>query len=87
MERKIECALDPDRFISYNNCISFVRNLEGVESEIAKLITSEPTRAASLYEAFLACCKRILLLGGRAWHVKHVNWQRRTAYVEPSEDR
>ncbi len=56
IERKIECALDPDHFISYNNCFSFVRNLEEVESEIAKLVTNEPTRAASLYEAFLAGC-------------------------------
>jgi ATP-dependent Lhr-like helicase len=29
---------------------------------------------------------RVLLLGGRAWRVKHIDWQRRTAYVEPSED-
>jgi hypothetical protein len=56
MKRKMECALDPDRFISYNNCFGFVRNLEEVESEIAMLVTSEPARAASLYEALLAGC-------------------------------
>lgn len=30
---------------------------------------------------------RILLLGGRSWRVTHVDWQRRVAYVEVSEDR
>lgn len=30
--------------------------------------------------------ERVLLLGGRAWQVKHIDWQRRTVYVEPSED-
>jgi hypothetical protein len=57
MERNIEIALDPDRFISYHDCFSFVRNLEEVESEIAKLVKSESARAASLYEAFLSGCK------------------------------
>jgi ATP-dependent Lhr-like helicase len=28
---------------------------------------------------------RVLLLGARAWHVKHVDWQRRLAYVEETE--
>ncbi len=28
---------------------------------------------------------RILLLGGRAWQVNHIDWQRRRAYVEPTE--
>jgi ATP-dependent helicase Lhr and Lhr-like helicase len=27
-------------------------------------------------------CPRILLLGGRAWQVNHIDWQRRVAYVE-----
>jgi len=26
-----------------------------------------------------------LLLGGRAWQVNHIDWQRRRAYVEPTE--
>lgn len=30
---------------------------------------------------------RTLLLGGRAWRVTHIDWQRRVAHVEPSEDR
>lgn len=28
---------------------------------------------------------RVLLLGGRAWRVNHIDWKRRIAYVEPSE--
>lgn len=30
---------------------------------------------------------QVLLLGGRAWRVKHIDWPSRLAYVEPSEDR
>ncbi|HUY32650.1 MAG TPA: DEAD/DEAH box helicase [Pirellulales bacterium] len=30
---------------------------------------------------------RTLLLGGRAWRVTHVDWRRKVAYVEASEDR
>jgi ATP-dependent Lhr-like helicase len=30
---------------------------------------------------------RVLLLGGRAWQVNHIDWQRRMAYVEASEAR
>ncbi|MFO0914166.1 MAG: DEAD/DEAH box helicase [Pirellulales bacterium] len=28
---------------------------------------------------------RVLLLGGRAWKVNHIDWQRRMAYVEPTD--
>ena len=28
----------------------------------------------------------VLLLGGRAWRVQHVDWSHRVAYVEPSDD-
>ncbi len=28
---------------------------------------------------------RVLLLGGRAWQVNHIDWQRRLAYVEPTD--
>lgn len=28
---------------------------------------------------------RIIALAGRAWHVTHIDWRRRRAYVEPSE--
>ncbi|QDU41267.1 ATP-dependent RNA helicase RhlE [Maioricimonas rarisocia] len=30
---------------------------------------------------------RVLLLGGRAWQVNHIDWQRRIAYVEPTEEK
>lgn len=30
---------------------------------------------------------RILLLGGRGWRVNHIDWQRRHAYVEPSDQK
>lgn len=30
---------------------------------------------------------RVLLLGGRAWRVTHVDWSRKVAYVEPTEDK
>ena len=30
---------------------------------------------------------RVLLLGGRAWRVTHVDWQRRVAFVEATEDK
>ena len=30
---------------------------------------------------------RVLLLGGRAWRVTHIDWQRKVAHVEVSEDR
>lgn len=30
---------------------------------------------------------RVLLLGGRAWHVTHVDWGRRVAFVEVSDDK
>lgn len=30
---------------------------------------------------------RVLLLGGRAWRVTHIDWQRKTAHVEVSEGR
>ena len=29
----------------------------------------------------------VLLLGGRSWHVTHLNWARRVAYVEPTESK
>ncbi len=29
---------------------------------------------------------RVLLLGGRSWHVTHVDWTRKLAYVEATED-
>ncbi len=37
---------------------------------------------------FLQPCKgpRVLLLGGRAWQVNHIDWHRKVAYVEPTQD-
>lgn len=29
---------------------------------------------------------RVLLLGGRSWHVTHIDWSRKVAYVEATED-
>lgn len=30
---------------------------------------------------------RVLLLGGRAWQVNHIDWQRRIAYVEATDSK
>ena len=30
---------------------------------------------------------RVLLLGGRAWHVTHIDWSRKQAYVEATDDK
>lgn len=30
---------------------------------------------------------RVLLLGGRSWHVTHIDWSRKAAFVEATEDR
>lgn len=30
---------------------------------------------------------RVLLLGGRSWHVTHIDWSRKAAFVETTEDR
>lgn len=56
LEREIEAALDPGRFVYDRACFSFVRDIEEVENKIAKLIQSAPARATALYEAFLAGC-------------------------------
>jgi len=56
LERSIEAALDPGRFVYDRACFSFVRDLEEVESDVARLMGTAPDRAASLYEAFLAGC-------------------------------
>lgn len=57
--RELECALLPDRYVSYSACYGFVSNLEKIEAQIAKLILSEPDRAVSLYETFhAACCEK-----------------------------
>jgi hypothetical protein len=56
MERRIESALAPGRFISYIANSDFVRELEVAERKIACMVVTDPGRAASLYESFLAGC-------------------------------
>ena len=56
LEREIEAALDPGRFVGDRSCFSFVSDLEEVERDIAPLLESAPDRAVALYEAFLAGC-------------------------------
>ncbi len=56
MEREIELALEPGSYISDAASFSFVTRLDQVSDAIAKLIPSEPERAVTLYETFMACC-------------------------------
>jgi hypothetical protein len=56
MERLIELALMPGRFISYHADFSFVEELSTVEKQLAILISTDPAQAVSLYETFLAGC-------------------------------
>jgi hypothetical protein len=56
LEREIEAALDPGRFVGDRACLSFVTGLEGVENEVAGLTSTAPAQAATLYEVFLAGC-------------------------------
>jgi tetratricopeptide (TPR) repeat protein len=56
MERLIESALMPGRFISYHADFSFVSDLGVVEKQLAKLIPTDPVQTVALYETFLAGC-------------------------------
>jgi tetratricopeptide (TPR) repeat protein len=56
LESEIEAALDPGQFVGDRACFSFVSDLEQVEEGVAKLVETEPARAVTLYEAFLAGC-------------------------------
>ncbi|MBI1876293.1 MAG: hypothetical protein HYS05_20705 [Acidobacteria bacterium] len=56
MERLIETALMPGRFVSYNAGFSFVRELEAVEKRLSKWLSANPAQAVGLYETFLAGC-------------------------------
>jgi predicted nucleic acid-binding protein len=56
LEREIETALDPGRFVSDRGCFSFVGGLEQIETTVARLVDTEPARAVTLYETFLAGC-------------------------------
>ncbi len=56
MDRVIENAFQPGRFIRYHAGYSFVSDLRRAEAEIAKLVATDPARAVTLYETFLAGC-------------------------------
>ncbi|MBW1927074.1 MAG: hypothetical protein JRI35_07800 [Deltaproteobacteria bacterium] len=56
IEKAIEAALSPGHFISYNATRSFLEDVQGVADDIGKIIRKEPTRAARLYEIFIAAC-------------------------------
>jgi len=56
LEQAIETALAPGSFISYKAAWSFVDDVQEVAKEVDKVIESEPERAASLYETFIAVC-------------------------------
>lgn len=56
MDGSIEDALQPGRYIGWNEGFSFVADLIHCETEIAKLTVSDPARAVALYETFLAAC-------------------------------
>jgi hypothetical protein len=56
MDSIIESALQPGRFIGWNEGFSFVSGLSEVEGEIAKVVASDPARAVALYETFIAGC-------------------------------
>lgn len=55
-ERAIELALHPAEFIPDRACFSFVNGVEEIAARIAKLKQSDPARAITLYETFLAGC-------------------------------
>ncbi len=56
IENEIELALNPSAFVPYDACFSFVSDLDKVAANIAKLVSSDPARAVTLYETFLAAC-------------------------------
>jgi hypothetical protein len=56
MDRMIEQGLHPSYFIPYDGVFALVSDLRRVEEEIAKLINSDPARAVTLYETFIAGC-------------------------------
>ena|ERR1700757_3158606 len=56
IERAMESALQPGRFIPWNQESALVSGLEEVERGVAVLTDSDPVRAAYLYEAFIAAC-------------------------------
>lgn len=56
LEHEIKLALNPGAFIPDRACFSFVSELDGVAAKIVKLTRSDPARAVTLYETFLAAC-------------------------------
>ncbi len=56
IEQEIALALQPGAFIPDRACFSFVSDLDQVAAKIAQLTTSDPARAITLYETFLAAC-------------------------------
>lgn len=56
IEHAIELALNPGAVIPDRACFSFVSDLEEVATRIATLVASDPSRAVTLYETFLAAC-------------------------------
>lgn len=55
-EREIGLALSLGEFINYAAALSFVSELEEVETRIAELLSEEPARAVDLYGTFIAGC-------------------------------
>jgi len=56
LEREIELALNPGVFIPDGACFSFVGALTEVAVKIETLTDTDPTRAITLHETFLAGC-------------------------------
>lgn len=56
IELEIELALNPGAFIPDGACFSFVSDLDEVAAKMAKLTTTDPSRAVALHETFLAAC-------------------------------
>jgi uncharacterized Zn finger protein len=56
IEQEIELAFNPGTFIPYGGCFSFVSDLGEIAAKIAELVGSDPARAVTLYETFLAAC-------------------------------
>jgi hypothetical protein len=56
MDGAIESALQPGRYIGWNQGAAFVAGLREMEREVAKVAGSDPARAVILYENFIAAC-------------------------------
>ena len=56
IERQIESALRPGKFVSAQDSFDFTEGLEQAQKIIAALLPKEAKSAARLYETFLAGC-------------------------------